>query len=49
MVSHHAARFRGHIHCGGGVIMFKVAKEEASRYSCFNPSLLFMSKVKGLK
>ena len=41
MVSHHPANFGGHMHCGSVSIMFLVAEEEDSRYSCFNPPLLF--------
>ena len=40
MVSHHPSKFGDHRHCGSGD-MFLVAEEENSRYSCFNPPLLF--------
>ena len=41
MVSHDPTKFGGHKHCGSGDIKFLVAKEENSRCSRFNPSLLF--------
>ena len=48
MVSHHPVEFGGHRHFGNGD-MFLVRKEENSRYSRFNPPLLFISKAHGLK
>ena len=55
MVSYHPAKLCDHRHCGSGDIMFLVAEEENSRYSLFNPPLLFnlpllfISKGHGLK
>ena len=49
MVSHHPANFGGHSRCGSGDIMFLVAEEEDSRYCCFSPKLLFISKGHGLR
>ena len=48
MVSHHPVEFGGHRHFGNGD-MFLIGKEENSRYSRFNPPLLFISKAHGLK
>ena len=48
MVSHYPVEFGGHRHFGNGD-MFLVGKEENSRYSRFNPPLLFISKAHGLK
>ena len=49
MVSHHPANFGGHSRRGSGDIMFLVAEEEDSRYCCFSPKLLFISKGHGLR
>ena len=49
MISHHPAKFGDHKQCGSGDIMFLVAEEENCRCSRFNPSLLFISKGRGLK
>ena len=48
VLSHHPANFCGLRHCGSGDIIFLVVKEEDSRFSCFNPPLLF-SKGHSLK
>ena len=48
MVSHHPAKFGDNTYCGRGD-MFLVAEEENSRWSCFNPPLLSISKGHGLK
>ena len=48
MLSHHPAKFGSHSCCVSGV-MFSVAKEEDSRCPRFNPTLLFVSKGRGLK
>ena len=47
MVSHHAAKFGGHRHCGSGD-MFLVVEGEDSSCSRLNPPLLFISKGHGL-
>ena len=49
MVRHHPAKFGSHSCCVSGVIMFSVAKEEDSRCPRFSPTLLFVSKGRGLK
>ena len=55
MVNHHPAKCGDHWHCGSGDKIILVAEEENSRYSHFNPPLLFnlpllfISKGHGLK
>ena len=38
----HPAKFGSHRHCGSGDMLSLVAEEEDSRWSCFNPQLLFI-------
>ena len=44
MVSHYPAKFGGHRHCGSED-MFLVHEEEDFRCSCFNPPLLYLSRI----
>ena len=49
MVGYHPDKFGGNRHCGSEDIMLLVGEGEDPRCSCFNPPLLFISKVQGLK
>ena len=49
MINDHSAKLVGRRYYVRGVIMFLVVKEEDSACSRFNPPLLFISKVHGLK
>ena len=49
MIGYHPDKFGGNRHCGSEDIMLLVGEGEDPRCSCFNPPLLFISKVQGLK
>ena len=49
MVGYHPDKFGGNRHCGSEDIMLLVGEGEDLRCSYFNPPLLFISKVQGLK
>ena len=49
MVSDDSVKFGGHRHFGRGDAMFFVVQGQYSKWPCFNPLLLFISKDHGLK